>query len=88
MDEDIVLGGKSGRDYRTEIPLDEDELYEDGTQFINLRKYQHLIPYIVVFIIVVALVRGAMPKRDRKGCTLVVLFAFIIYYFFNRCVHL
>ena len=88
MDEDIELGGSSGRDYRTETPADGDDMFEDGYQPINLRKYEHLVPYIVVFIIVVALVRGAMPKRHRMGCTIVVLFAFIIYYFFNRCVHL
>ena len=87
MDEDIELGG-SRRDYRTEIPGNEDDMYGEGFQYINLKKYNHLIPYIIVFAIVVALVRGAMPKRDRKGCTLMVLFAFIIYYFFNRCVHL
>ena len=85
MDEDIVLGGE--RNYRTETPADND-MYEDGYQTINFKKYEHLVPYIVVFIIVVALVRGAMPKRHRMGCTIIVLFAFIIYYFFNRCVHL
>jgi len=85
MDEDIELGGE--REYRTETPADGEDILE-GYQPINLRKYEHLIPYIVVFLIVVALVRGAMPKRDRKGCTIVVLFAFVIYYFFNRCVHL
>lgn len=88
MNDDIELGRGEGKDYRTEIPADEDEMLENGYQFINLKKYNHLIPYIVVFIIVVALVRGAMPKRDRMGCTIVVLFAFVIYYFFNRCVHL
>ena len=88
MNDDIELGGRQGRDYRTEISADGDEMYEGEQPFINLKKYNHLIPYIVVFAIVVALVRGAMPKRDRKGCTIVVLFAFVIYYFFNRCVHL
>ena len=85
MDEDIVLGGE--RNYRTETPADND-MYEEDYQVVNFKKYEHLVPYIVVFIIVVALVRGAMPKRHRMGCTIVVLFAFIIYYFFNRCVHL
>ncbi len=88
MDEDIELGGRSGRDYRTEIPADGEEMYEDGAPIINFRKYEHLIPYIVVFVIVTMLVRGAMPKRDRNGCTLVVLFAFMVIYFLNRCVHL
>ena len=86
MNEDIELGGK--KDLHTETPADGDEMFEEGYRTINLRKYEHLVPYIIVFIIVVALVRGAMPKRDRKGCTIVVLLAFIIYYFFNRCVHL
>ena len=85
MDEDIELGGR--KDYRTEIPADEDEMIEDYL-LINLRKYEHLIPYIIVFVIVVTLVHGAMAKRDRKGCTIVVIFAFVVYYFFNRCVHL
>lgn len=84
MNEDIELGGR--KDYHTEMPGDDEML--EGYQPINLRRYEHLVPYIIVFAIVVALVRGAMPKRDRKGCTIVVLFAFVVYYFFNRCVHL
>ena len=62
-----------------------------GGDFLTAQMVRHhigIIVLIVVFAIVVALVRGAMPKRDRKGCTIVVLFAFVIYYFFNRCVHL
>ena len=88
MDEDIELGGRSGRDYRTETSADTDEMLEEGYQPINFRKYDHLIPYVLVFVIVVALVRGAMPKRHRMGCTIVVLFFFLVFYFFNRCVHL
>ena len=88
MDEDIELGGRQGRDYRTEIPADDDEMMEDGYQLINLHKFQHLVPYIIAFAIIIFLMRGMVTKRDRRGCTIIVLFVFVICYFFNRCVHL
>ena len=79
---------ETGKNYRTEIPVEGNDMYGDGTSIRGIKQYSHLIPYIVVFAIVVALVRGAVPKHERRGCTIIVLFAFIVFYFLNRCIHL
>ena len=82
--DDELDEGLSGR-YRTEIPDGDDDMLEDTP--LPFRVRTSTIINIVVLLIIILIVRRFLNKRDRNGCTFLIIAFAIVLYLIDRYVY-
>lgn len=77
---DIGFGeGRPGR-YIEEEDVD----LEDMPFQFSYRRYRHEIDYLLWLALALFLVNRLIIKRHRRGCSIIIVFIFIIYYILDR----
>ncbi len=71
--------------YKTEIPDGDDDLMEETP--LPFRVRTSTIINIVVLLIIILIVRRFLNKRDRNGCTFLIIAFAIVLYLIDRYVY-
>lgn len=76
------IGFEEGRPSRY---IEEEEVDLEGIPFyFSYRPYRHEINYLLLLALALFLVNRLIFQRHRRGCSIIVIFIFIIYYILDR----
>lgn len=63
---------------------EEDVDMEDMPFNFSYRRYRHEIDYLLWLALALFLINRLIIKRHRRGCSIIIVFIFIIYYILDR----